>query len=478
MMGDDDALIAEAAAWAIKRKRTMDPELLARVLELRAAYDDRSAGAWPEGAARDLVLVRWPAHGPTDVPDAGTLADTLETFWRFLRGTGRMTMASAEPAVLVKELRRALPGMADACADRSNWSQGRVFGELGASMGIDLSMSESQEELEDKLQEIMTAWNELPIQERQRMMPDASPKTAQGVAMTDALAAMRAGAYDDAAAGPDVDLAAAAEALNQRRGDPVIAARQARESPFVTACLDLARWVGPRREVTSIGVLRPALARQAYRDLRLQEWEAAHGRLAAAHRDREWTPELLELAADGWANAFSTAVDCEPLHRLWQAASVARLVDVRATVASGHVPEPTADPQWLQLANLLLVGLAGTITREAVDALLMVLGLLVEARDGEVSAAELRQRWLDSFGRAARVAEIEDPRLQATFHEVYLMPVEDALRAFADTGAWTRRDEWLSITEFGREFTAVLTAVVGRGLFDELFCNEYDEDRY
>lgn len=469
MDGSDDALIAQAQAWAAKRKRPLDAGLLADVLELRSAYDDRSPGSWPEGSAHDLVLVRWPAHRPGRVPEPETLVGTLETFWRFLRGTGRMAMVSAEPGALVKELRRALPKMADACADRSNWSQGRVLGEFGASIGIDLSMSESVEEAQAKLAEIMARWNELPVEERVRLMPDPSPKSAKGLAMTDALAAMRDGAYDDGYA--DVVDGEVADIFGPRRGDPGVAARQARESAFVRRCLDLVAWVGHRKEVTSIGVLRPTVARDAYLDLDLYAWQEAHKRYHELH-EPEPAPQSRDSLAERWANSFDSARDCEPLHRLWRAAEVAQLIEVRATVASGRVPTPATDTDWLQLALLLLVGLAGTLDPDRVDALLVMLDLLTGRPDGEAALAQVEQRWLGVRSQGEDVERIADPDMRATFRRVYLLPIEDVLRAFDDTGVWTRRDGWVAVTDLGREFAGILTVCIERGLFDAIFAQE------
>lgn len=45
MDASDDALIAQASAWAAKRKRPLDPGLLSTALEMRAVYDERSAGS-------------------------------------------------------------------------------------------------------------------------------------------------------------------------------------------------------------------------------------------------------------------------------------------------------------------------------------------------------------------------------------------------------------------------------------------------
>ena len=60
-----------------------------------------------------LMTVRWPGHGPLDPPDIDALVATLDTFWRFLRATGRMASGSADVKTLVREARRSATPMRD-----------------------------------------------------------------------------------------------------------------------------------------------------------------------------------------------------------------------------------------------------------------------------------------------------------------------------------------------------------------------------
>lgn len=187
LMTADERLLDDAAAWAARKKREFDPDLARTIIDLRRAYDGHEAGFWPVGAAESLVLVRWPAHGPVEVPAPETLTATLDTLWRFLRGTGRMSGASATPADLLRELRRALPQMEQRCVDRANWSQGRVLQDFGESLGLDLAGAGSQAELATTMERIVAEWNDLPDEERSRLMPDPSPKTVEGIAFTERL---------------------------------------------------------------------------------------------------------------------------------------------------------------------------------------------------------------------------------------------------------------------------------------------------
>lgn len=455
----DTALIADATAWALKKKRQLDPGLLTTVLELRALYDNRSAGSWPTGSAKDFVLIRWPAHGPTELPESDALATTMESFWRFLRGTGRMSSASAEPADLVKELRHALPGMAQACADRSNWSQGRVLGDFGASIGIDLNAPATEQELQDKLGQIMSEWNDLPFEERARLMPDVSPRTGRGVALTEMLNA-RTDDSDHEFGDDDVD-----PDLAFRRGDPGVAAREARESAYVNACIGLARWVGPRREVTSIGVLRPAVAREAFLELDLIEWELAQA------RDQFSEPLPMETKsryARVAAEAIDSAANCVPLDRLWRAATLSGLIEVRRTFAHDTFVEPDTDQGWLRLACLLLLGLTDSLEVAEIDALVGCLMVPQVAPDGEAPIAAIGQWWLEHTGLDDRpVTALHGAGAVMDERDVRLAALHVALAEFDDTGVWVRNEGWLTITDLGREFAHTLAGALDEGMFDE-----------
>lgn len=453
MTGDNDLLLTHATRWAEKKKRPFDTELIETILDLRDSYDDRSPGSWPAGSAEQLVLVRWPAHGPQELPERRVLADSLETWWRFLRGTGRMTAGSAEPAALVKELRRALPNMAEACADRSNWAQGRVLSDFGASIGIDLSMSESHEELQDKLDVVMQAWNDLSREERVALMPDPSPKTSAGVSMTELI---NSGAEWEEDEDDDLDA---------RPGDPVISAREARTSGFTQACLALADWVGDRKEVTSIGVLRPAIAREAYETLDLFTWERDHSPMfTGRHGVQADSEEQWELLRQSARNSWTTAADCEPLDRLWQACCMTGLIDLHRTIAKATDARPTTDREWLDLGRRLFLGLVVQCTERWRDVLMGTLLIPLAADDGAIPVGAVTQWWLERQEFDLLVAERGEERARL-FREIYTADVDRVLHMFDDAALWTRSDGWLTITEFGRDAGRVLVGAVEEGLF-------------
>lgn len=455
MSGANDLLLTHATRWAEKKKRPFDAGLIDTIVGMRSAYDQQQPGSWPAGSAEQLVLVRWPADGPQEVPEPGALADTLETWWRFLRGTGRMAAGSAEPSALVKELRRALPKMAEACADRATWSQGRVLSDFGASIGIDLSMSESQEELQDKLEQVMQAWNDLPTQERVQLMPDPSPKSSAGVRMTDLINSRGEGEEDE-----DDD------GLDTRPGDPVISAREARACGLTQACLALADWVGERKEVTSIGVLRPVAAREAYEALDLFSWERAHAPMYTDRHAVQPTSEAeWDLLRQSAPHAWKSAADCEPLDRLWQACCVAELIDVHSTIAEATQQSPTSDREWRNLGLRLVFGLVTRDSRESRDVLMGALLIPLAAENGAIPVGAIIEWWLERKGFDRLVAR-RGQESARYYRDIYTDHVQRMLHAYDDAGLWIRADGWLTITEFGRDACHMLSGLMDSGWFD------------
>lgn len=444
-------LVTHATRWAEARKRPLDADLLETVLDLVSAYDDRSPQAWPEGSATNLVLHRWPANGPAELPDATTLRDTLDTYWRFLRGTGRMTSASAAPADLVKELRRALPRMAEAAQDRSNWSQGRVLQDFGESIGISLEGAGTKEELQGRLDRVMTAWNDLPTEERFRLMPDASPKSAPGATATARIHSTGLGGLDDddpASVYP-----------HYRRGIPAVAAQEARASGFARRVSRLVDWLGAGRPVTRIGVLKPAVARQAYVELDLATWDRRY-LMAVGVRSarRSLSAEDKAEYAAARAAEITRAGECLPLDRLWWSAVAADLIKVTSTTATrGRDVEPEADGEALMLGLTLVTALVGRFGSVHVDVLASILVPAMIAPDGEVDLAEVREaRW-----RASPFTEraSDDPELEEIWRDIATYDVTRCVAIFDDTGIWVRRGDDLTITDFGREFAVIVTAM-------------------
>lgn len=94
-------LLRQAETWASGKGRPLDQDLLEPALEVWARHTEHDVRRWPTGSAGRFVE-------STDEPHVRLLVESLESFWRFLRSTGRMRSGSAEPAALTKEAWRAV----------------------------------------------------------------------------------------------------------------------------------------------------------------------------------------------------------------------------------------------------------------------------------------------------------------------------------------------------------------------------------
>ena len=427
-------LIRHAAAWASDRSRPLDQGLLAEALELREHNDGVVAQEWPPGSGERLMIVTRPAYGPPPRPEE--LRDTLDTFWSFLRATGRMTGRSASPADLRKEGRRAAPRMQAAYDDPARHSQGRVMAEFGRSIGVDLDGAADVDELNDRLRRVQDAWNALPQAERVRLMPDPSPKGLRGAAFTDEINGTRA----------------SPEQVPVSASDLARAAEDARGSEFVQACLRLVRWVGEGRAVTAAGLLRPALAREAYQYLDLWPWERTWEAIRRGRPERSGPdePAVEALRADLALQAWRSAGDCLPLDRLWYAVDMADLVELRSTRAVPRAPLPQTDEEWVHTAVVLLIGQTMRLDETLTDCLALI---LETATGGASPIADLRQRWL------ATLPTRDSDVLADYFDEKFA----ETLFVFGDAGLWVVDGDRLKLTMLGLIFIGPFRDAVAGG---------------
>lgn len=431
-MPEHELLLRHAANWAQQRKRVCDTELLETALELRLQHDDLPPTLWPSGSVEDLMLHRWPAHGD-GTPDVDVLADSLDTFVRFLRVTGRMSSGSGDPRALAREAHRAAPKMAAACADSTNYGPSKSLLAFGRDAGFPVDDAASIEELQATLSQVTEAWNSLPVEERRARMPlpgDPAP------------GAFGHETFDDDA----VDLSGFLE-----RGDPVRAAAQARQAPFVQACLRLADWVGDRKQVTATGVLCLADAKRAYAELELWRWQEQvvgqpNGRPAELARQFPWR----------------SAGDALPLERLWFASQEAGLVETLATVARSSSVPPEDEYAWIGLSASLTLAL-WRIVESAYDRspvpVLAVLGGC--ALMGSITRDEVRAQWEDHPRNVWR-RELVDGDYADRAQEFSDRDLDLSLHFFADTGIWERDGETYRLTDLGREFATVLFSYLER----------------
>ena len=172
-------LLRDFAAWAESKGRDIDLMLLDELLRLRSSYDELEPTYWPPGSVEHLLLERFPSKGPTETPEPEVVSETLDAYFRFLRSTGRMSRRSADPKELTREARRNARRMHELAEDRVNWSPNKVLADFGRTIGIDLDGAPDLETLQQRLEQIQQAWNELPVSERRRLMPRPGDPTGE-----------------------------------------------------------------------------------------------------------------------------------------------------------------------------------------------------------------------------------------------------------------------------------------------------------
>lgn len=457
-----ELLLRHARKWAEAHRRVLDGELIEEAIRLRSVHDGWAANRWPSDSVTHLFLVRWPAHGPLDPPDVPALQTSLETFWRFLRNTGRMAGGSAEPAALVREAKAAGRKMPDACADLANFGPTKQMLAFGREIGISMDDLQNQDDLNDRFQQIQEAWNALPTDERRRRSPGTG-NTGSRMANSLTQAANHMQQYGEMPPGwalpemPRLDQQPDDEPVYPT--DPAISAPLYRASPFVQRVLALCEWVGDGREVTATQVLRPAVAEQAYADLDLWDWERAWAKVKdQAYASKQELDE--QRAARGFPH-WRTAADCLPLDRLWLPAQNAGLITITGKKAVfDRKAMPGTDMGWAHMAQALLAGLAYRAQHlRSFDPLLSIL-MDIAMGGTPRSVVELKELWWSSpanglsrrFGGEALARMLSDEQL------------EGCLVMFEDTGAWTTRRGKLVGTDIGWDLAITAMAAIEHGL--------------
>jgi hypothetical protein len=439
-VGEHDLLIRHAIAWAEKKKRPLDAGVLEQILDLRWVNDELPTGDWPPGAAERLLLVTWPAYG-SPPPDGQLLGETLDCLWGFLRATGRMSAGSASPAELRKEMKRALPKMTQAYDDPSRHSQGRVLGEFGRSIGIELDGAADLDELRRRLDAVQEAWNALPQEERFRLMPDASPKSARGQDWTRMVNNLPDDDYDE----PPL-----------RRGVVAESARDVRGSSFLRQCLALAEWLEPGRDVTQAGLLRPAVAREAYGALDLWPWEREWDRLTYGERQTPDDAEIDRVRAEAALHSWHSAGDCLPLDRLWWPMVETGMVSVGSRRAHSAWERPREDEEWVVFGLTLVASLCRRLGSYRVEPLLGLIAMPALADDA-IPVAEVRE-WWDSRC---------PPSLRGLSALGWQERLDLAMFHFEDCGLFRVIGDRVRVTELGLDSVGVLMGMFDDGKFDD-----------
>ena len=453
-------LVSHFTNWTQAKGREVDVQLLESLLDLRATYDDLEPTLWPAGSVQDLLLRLVPAKGPTEPLPSDATADALDAYFRFLRSTGRMSARSATPADLAKEARRSAKKMAAAARDRTNWSPGKTMIDFGASIGLSLDNLSSAGELQGRLDQISAAWNELPIHERQRLDPQKGDLSGRSRAMTayqteiEMEALIRSFTYEM----PEGDLPSPEEVA------PLI-----REAGLISRLEALTRWIEPRAEVTTTGVLRPAAARQAFADLGLVSWMREWLRIDYAEMRSRVSPEEMETLLDTLAplQTWRSARDCLALDRLWNAALTCGVIRIKGHWAYAAWPEQLDDEAVVNLA-----------TDAGLDLLFSFLD-----DDSAFGLPVLGYALLRSYVRRPRPVPLEEI---VDFAESWVLPPSEragpgydfyrrlinsslrrALYHFSDVGIFSQTENEITLTPWGDVFVSAWLSVEVPGSDDD-----------
>ncbi len=215
-------------------------------------------------------------------------------------------------------------------------------------------------------------------------------------------------------------------------------------------------WVRRSPEVTGTGVLRPALARQAYDELGLWAWD----RRSLEFRNRGPLPPRLHDAVqhhsrDGWRSA----ADCLALDRLWTPARQLGHLRLRGRRAwpGGGLPE-AAEEAGVHAMNHLLALCLWARDQGSLRPLPTVLLLLAGPTARPRTVDELGDAW----HRAPENSHGYAPRWSQTSTNAELLR---CLSVFGDTGLWIASDDDLFATELGFDFTRLLLDAIDHEFF-------------
>ena len=446
-------LLRDFTDWAERKNRSVDVMMLDEMLQLRASYDELEPSYWPSGSVEHLLLERLPAKGPVETYEPDAVVETLDAYLRFLRSTGRMSGRSADLKELTKELRRNARLMTEFSSDRVNWSPNKVLADFGRSVGIDLDTAGDMETLQSRLTQIQQAWNALPVHERRRLMPH--PEDVGNDELSEREIAMRSYDTDDELVALMMPFATRLPGGDLPSVEQV--APTFEHCGFMRSLLALTAWVGDGRAVTSTGVLRPALAKQAYADLGLEEW--TYAQLRRQYPD-ESLPGVAAVGRETWIEReaqrpWSRAADCPALHRLWLAAAACGLIRITSTKATAAGVWPVDAEGWVSFgldANLELM--EQLLEERPYDASIVVLALMTSYVDQRRlvtwdEIVDLIIAWRYSPAQRRRWAHDE-----AWWRDHQHTTVRTALGLLADTGLHEESEEGITLTEAGDVFVS------------------------
>ena len=453
-------LLSHFTTWLRAKDREVDVELLESLLDLRATYYDLDPTLWPAGSVQDLLLRLVPAKGPTEALPSEDVADALDAYFRFLRNTGRMSARSATPADLAKEARRSAKKMTAAARDRTNWSPSKSLVDYGASIGLSLDNLSSVDELQGRLDQITAAWNDLPIHERQRLDPPTGDLSGR-------IGAMAAYQTDD-----EIEALIRSFTYEMPTGElpsPEEVAPIIREAGLIGQLEALTRWIEPRAEVTSTGVLRPEAARQAFADLGLVTWTREWLRREYADLRSEMPGEEMETFLDTLAplQTWRSARDCLALDRLWNAALACDVIRIKGRWAYASWREQLDDGEIVNLATDAGLDLLFSYLGQEQGFELPVLGYAL-LRSYVRRPRPIPLHEIEEFAVSWVLPPSDRDRSEYEIvHRVIRSTMRRALFSLDDLGIFSQTENEIALTAWGDVFVSAWLSVELEGLDDD-----------
>jgi hypothetical protein len=219
-----DELLDRFAAWAERRAPEADPTLVSFALDYKWGYGDGHLGRWITADLTDLLIGWFPRKVSAFAEEAERVVPSLRAFVDWLAEEGLLDPASDRPAALRTTLERLAPRFLAAMDDPSRYGPAKSLVALMQSSGVDVTD-------QDAISGFIGGFNELPEQERKRLLPlpgdEAAPMELPPVRLA-----------------PEAELAAAADA-----------------APAIERLRRFTSWVGEGHKLTQKGRLTLADAK-------------------------------------------------------------------------------------------------------------------------------------------------------------------------------------------------------------------------
>jgi hypothetical protein len=237
---------------------------------------------------------------------------------------------------------------------------------------------------------------------------------------------------------------------------PEEAAPIIREAGLFSQLEALTRWVEPRADATSTGVLRPEVARKAYEDLGgLAAWTRESVRLRYDFDGSRIKAEDLEGVLDRLTvPSWRSARDCEALDRLWNAALSCQVIRIEGRWAYASWPEPLDDEGTVNLGIVAGFDLLYSYLDNEPYFGFPVLGYALlrsyVRRTRPVplqEIADFAESWL--FAPSERAGP--DSHL---YRRLLSESVHRALFSFGDLGIFSQRENEITLTSWGDVFVS------------------------